>query len=63
VDDGAKQLDGLRHALGQVAHGLSRPFAQPMFGQQLVGAADFETCWSTEIPTKTAAADVEAGRA
>ena len=39
VDDGAEQLDGLRHALGQGADRLSPPIAQPVIGKQVVGAA------------------------
>ncbi len=39
VDDGAEQLDGLRHALGQGADRLSRPFAEAVLGEQFVGAA------------------------
>ena len=39
VDDRAEQLDGLRHALGQGADRLLRPFAKAMLGEQRIGAA------------------------
>ena len=38
VDDGAEQLDGLRHALAQGADRLLRPVAEAVAGEQLQAA-------------------------
>ena len=39
VDDRAEQLDGLRHALGQSADRLLRPFAEAVIVEHGIGAA------------------------